>query len=136
MAYYSHRIACRLGFSKQRTEDLIRGALLHDYFLYDWHLPNESVKLHGFRHPAIALRNAKTVFELNRVEQNIIERHMFPLTLHPPRFKEAYTVCLVDKVCSVYEVFSRRAYRKNKLIVALEERAKKCSKKSDSDKKD
>ena len=27
--------------------DLIRGALLHDYFLYDWHVKDKSHRLHG-----------------------------------------------------------------------------------------
>lgn len=124
VAYYSHRVARRLKFLNYRTDKLIRGALLHDYFLYDWHLPNEAVRLHGFRHPSIALRNAKNDFELDPIEQNIIERHMFPLTPLPPKCKEAFTVCMVDKVCSLYEVFSRKAYRKNKNITALEELAK------------
>ena len=33
--------------------ELIRGALLHDYFLYDWHIPDKENphKLHGFYHP-------------------------------------------------------------------------------------
>lgn len=28
---------------------LVRGALLHDYFLYDWHIPDESHK--AWRYP-------------------------------------------------------------------------------------
>ena len=37
---------------------LVRGALLHDYFLYDWHQPHKEYGLHGFTHPSTALRNA------------------------------------------------------------------------------
>ena len=44
------------------------------------------------------------------MEAEIILRHMFPLTPVPPRCREAVLVCLVDKVCSVYEIFSRRPY--------------------------
>ena len=32
-------------------KSLVRGALLHDYFLYDWHQKDSSHRLHGFRHP-------------------------------------------------------------------------------------
>ena len=40
---------------KVDREALVRGALLHDYFLYDWHKPSEKRRgLHGFTHPAIA----------------------------------------------------------------------------------
>ena len=28
---------------------LVRGALLHDYFLYDWHVPSETHRGHGFK---------------------------------------------------------------------------------------
>ena len=32
-------------------KSLVRGALLHDYFLYDWHQKDSAHRLHGFRHP-------------------------------------------------------------------------------------
>ena len=35
---------------------------------------------------------------------------MFPLTFKPPKYKESVIVCIVDKFCSIYEVFSKRAY--------------------------
>lgn len=40
---------------------LIRGALLHDYFLYDWHDRDHGHSLHGFTHPGTALKNAKKI---------------------------------------------------------------------------
>ena len=40
------------------TDALVRGALLHDYFLYDWHEKDDSHRLHGFTHPRRALENA------------------------------------------------------------------------------
>lgn len=43
----------RLGIRIDRAS-LIRGALLHDYFLYDWHDPDPSHRLHGFTHPFAA----------------------------------------------------------------------------------
>ncbi len=82
---------------------LLRGALLHDYFLYDWHEKDDSHRLHGFHHSATALRNAKKDFHLSPLEENIIERHMFPLTPIPPRYKEAWIVCLADKYCAASE---------------------------------
>lgn len=45
----------RAGISVDRAS-LLRGALLHDYFLYDWHDPDPSHRLHGFRHPFFAWR--------------------------------------------------------------------------------
>lgn len=85
---------------------LIRGALLHDYFLYDWH-DRKHPRLHGFRHPAIALHNARQDFLLTAIEENIILRHMFPLTPVPPVYAEAWIVCLADKYCAFCETASR-----------------------------
>ena len=111
VAYYSHRVACFLaGVIPFHETELIRGALLHDYYLYDWHVPDPSHQLHGFRHPGFALQNAQRDFPLTRREKNIIARHMFPLTPTPPTCREAVLVCLVDKVCSVYETFGRGRY--------------------------
>lgn len=85
---------------------LVRGALLHDYFLYDWHVPDPSHRLHGFFHAKCALRNAKRDFELNSIEHDIIEKHMFPLNLAPPRYRESVIVCTIDKFCSLCETMS------------------------------
>ena len=88
-----------------KQKQLVRGALLHDYFLYDWHNVKLE-KLHGFHHPHIACENAKRDFDLTPVEENIIRRHMFPLTPIPPRYKEAVLVTISDKICATREVFS------------------------------
>ncbi|MDD3252081.1 MAG: HD domain-containing protein [Lachnospiraceae bacterium] len=82
---------------------LIRGALLHDYFLYDWHEKSADHRLHGFTHPAKALRNAERDYDLSPLEQNIILRHMFPLVPIPPVCREAWIVCLADKLCASRE---------------------------------
>jgi uncharacterized protein len=87
-------------------ESLIKGALLHDYFLYDWHDKEQSPGLHGFKHPYIALKNAKEDYDLNDIEKNIILRHMFPLVPIPPRCKEAWIVCVADKYCALGETVS------------------------------
>ena len=88
-----------------KDEQLVRGALLHDYFLYDWHV-NKPEKLHGFSHPHTACANAKRDFaDLTPLEENIIKRHMFPLTPVPPRYRESFLVTLADKYCATKEVF-------------------------------
>ena len=88
---------------KVNEKSMIRGALLHDYFLYDWHEPTKQKKLHGFKHPKIALENAKKEYDLNKIEQNMILRHMFPLTLTPPKYRESVILCISDKLCATYE---------------------------------
>lgn len=117
MPVYSHcievagqsiRISKALGIPCNERE-MIRGALLHDYFLYDWHDKTvERQSLHGFYHPGIALRNAKKEYELTLCEQDIIEKHMWPLTIIPPRCREAWIVTTADKYCSLLETLRLR----------------------------
>lgn len=109
VAYYSVWLAKKLGIRCNKS-DLIRGALLHDYFLYDWHDGTKGRGIHGFTHPSAALRNADKDFMLSVVERDIIKKHMFPLTLIPPACRESWIVCGVDKACSIYETFTRGTY--------------------------
>ncbi len=109
VAYYSLKLARGLRLRCDQ-ESLLRGALLHDYFLYDWHVPDPDRPLHGPHHPGIALRNARQDVELTSREQDIILHHMFPLNPHPPRSREAILVCLVDKGCGMYETLGRNTY--------------------------
>ena len=96
------RVLSRVGIAVD-VHALVRGALLHDYFLYDWHEKDRSHCLHGFRHPSTALKNARADYPLNRIEKNIIARHMFPLTPIPPTCREAWLVCIADKYCALQE---------------------------------
>ncbi len=107
----------KLGIHAGRRE-LVRGALLHDYFLYDWHnadaAGNIHPKLHGFYHPGIALRNATRDFALSEREKDTIRKHMWPLTVVPPRCREAWVVCLADKYASTLETLK---LKKGKILV-------------------
>ncbi len=106
VAMYSLAISKRLPIRVNRR-DLVRGALLHDYFLYDWHEKcspqNEHCRLHGFYHPGIALRNASKEYRLTPRERDIIKKHMWPLTVVPPACREAWIVTAADKYCSLLE---------------------------------
>ena len=94
--------------------ELIRGALLHDYFLYDWHAPDHG-RLHGFFHPGIALKNAMKEYVLTDREKNIIESHMWPLTLrHIPKCREAWVVTAADKYISTLESLGLHKHFKDK----------------------
>jgi uncharacterized protein len=104
VAYVSLKLAATLHWHVNEHA-LIRGALLHDYFLYDWHDRSTRLSLHGFRHPSLALRNAQAVYALTDVEVDIIKHHMFPLTVIPPKTREGFLICVSDKICSLYETF-------------------------------
>ena len=82
---------------------LLRGSLLHDYFLYDWHDKANGHHWHGFTHSGTALHNASEDWKLTPVEREIIKKHMFPLTPIPPTCREAWLVCLADKICAAKE---------------------------------
>ncbi|MCM1100941.1 MAG: phosphohydrolase [Acetatifactor muris] len=104
VARYSLAISEKLHISCNRRE-LIRGALLHDYFLYDWHSKEHLpvYRLHGFFHPGTALKNASEEYELTPRERDIIKKHMWPLTIVPPMCREAWIVTTADKWCSLLE---------------------------------
>ena len=128
VAYMSLRIA-RFFKAKVDTQSLVRGALLHDYYLYDWHDKAARPKLHGYYHPGIALKNAKRTLKLNSIEEDIIIHHMFPLTWPWPKTKEGWIVSLADKLCSLYETFKFNEVHLNHRAKALE---RECSKRKGS----
>lgn len=89
---------------------LVRGALLHDYFNYDWH--SHEGHFHGYRHADIALTNAANDFAINPIEANMIQRHMFPLNIRPPKYREAIILCIADKICATKEIFAKPLYNR------------------------
>lgn len=109
VAYYSLVIAKKLEEKfniKFNYENLIVGAFLHDLFLYDWHEKDASHKWHGYRHPLIASKNARKMCHINAETIKIIESHMWPLTISKiPSTKEAFIVCIVDKIMAIIETF-------------------------------
>lgn len=92
-------------------KELTEGALLHDFYLYDWHDASIRVplfKMHGYTHPSTACNNAKDRFNVDERVQNVIKSHMWPLTLRSlPSNKAAWLVCLCDKIVATREVFER-----------------------------
>ncbi len=104
VAKHSLMLADKLKIRINQRE-LIRGALLHDYFLYDWHDKDHinPLKLHGFFHPGRALQNATRDFDLTDREKDIIRKHMWPMTVIPPMCREAWIVTVADKWVSLLE---------------------------------
>ncbi|MEG2457777.1 MAG: hypothetical protein RSB41_02680 [Bacilli bacterium] len=80
-----------------------RGAFMHDFFtLEDF---NKTGEKSSFKtHPSLALKNAKKYFNTNSVEEDVVLKHMYPVTKERPKYKESYLVSIVDKVVSLYEV--------------------------------
>ena len=118
VAYYSLLLAKKLDEKFNISfnyNNLIIGAFLHDLFLYDWHEKDKSHRLHGYRHPLTASINAKRMCHINEEVEEIIKTHMWPLTLRKiPLSKEAFIVCLVDKILALKETFEF-VYKVNKV---------------------
>lgn len=103
VAYSSFRLCKKLKLNVDYNS-LIRGALLHDYFLYEHTKEGLSAWHHGIYHPYAAYQNANSLFLLTNIEKDIIRNHMWPLTLfHIPKCKESVIVCIVDKLCAILE---------------------------------
>ena len=100
VSYISYLICRRLELDYRSAA---RGGLLHDFFLYDWHVGKPYRGLHGVSHPYISLQNASKFFNLNAREMDIIQKHMWPLTFRLPRYKETFIVLLADKYCASAE---------------------------------
>lgn len=102
-----------------------RAGMLHDMFLYDWHGKEGKPfkRLHGYRHPAVALSNAEKIAELTPMEQDMIGKHMWPLTVSPPKYRESFVLSCADKRCTMAETF--RTKKSARIIAFLSERAEK-----------
>lgn len=108
VSYFSYK-ACKI--LKLDYQSAARGGLLHDFFLYDWRnhdipdLPED--KFHGIEHPKIALSNAEKHFTLNEIERDIVIKHMWPLTMVPPKYKESFIVSFADKYLASKEFVTK-----------------------------
>ena len=90
---------------------MVRGALLHDFFMYNWNDPASMRPLHGFTHAREALCNAQKQFELNEIERDVIKSTCSRST-SLPRYRETALVSAADKISAVLElVHSARALR-------------------------
>jgi uncharacterized protein len=121
VAYYSYQLAYKYNLDWEST---IRGALLHDFFLYIFkksfslRIITDSIK-HALAHPIIAFENASKYFNLNKKEENIIKGHMFPFGF--PKSKEAWIVSFVDKYIAIFEYssnFKKMALKKQPIYNA------------------
>ena len=99
---------------KVNEKSMVRAALLHDYYLYDWHDCGGPLKCywHCLRHPHEAAKNAKAEFNLTKRELRMIKRHMFPCTILPPTSREGLLISMADKACAAHEMRERRKLKK------------------------
>ena len=101
VAFSTYRVARLL---RMDVHAAVRGALLHDLYLYDSRDKSAHPGNQCFDHPRFAARNAAALTPLSDKEQNIILSHMWPLGGALPRSLEAWVVDLVDTVCAGLEM--------------------------------
>ncbi|MFZ2537608.1 MAG: HDIG domain-containing metalloprotein [Oscillospiraceae bacterium] len=101
VSYVSFKICRRLNLDYVAAA---RGGLLHDIFLYNWREKDSHIGLHGLTHPIVALKNASALLTLTEMEKDIIVKHMWPLTIILPKYKESFIVGCADKLCATIEV--------------------------------
>lgn len=103
VSYYNYIVCRKLGLN---SKEAARAGLLHDLYLYDRkELDKKSGdKSHTRHHPDVALNNAKQHFELDDREEDMIVKHMWPLTLKMPKYAESYVIGMVDKYIATLEL--------------------------------
>ena len=95
-------------FNNIDIDSLVKGAMLHDFFGYDWkEFKKKKLGNHAKIHPLVSVERASKYIKLDNKTKNIIEAHMWPKNiLVYPKSKEAWIVCLADKVCAIREFTS------------------------------
>ena len=110
VAYWSYLFCKKLNWD---YISVARAAVLHDLLLNGWH---------AFKHPQIALENALKICNLNEKEQDIILKHMWPVTFFKfPKYKESYIITITDKLSalkSFYEYYQSHLMKKKFLRYA------------------
>ncbi len=135
VSFKSYKVSKRF---KVNSINCAIAGLLHDFYPWSW-MYNEALeeldngkylievwtkhplfKRHGFTHAKAAAENYIKYFPEyeNKRITNSIKRHMFPLNIVPPRYKEGYIVTMVDKFNSFKELPSASDL-KNKLLHKL-----------------
>ena len=116
VSYYTYKLCKKLNLDYISAA---RAAMLHDFYFYNWR--NKGVegqkKFHLMRHPRIALTNAAELFELNDLEKDAILKHMWPVTIVPPKYAEGFIITFVDKFCAAREFFTQ--FKTKKKIKAV-----------------
>jgi len=106
VSYYSYKIGKILNLN---CNNIAIGGLLHDFFFSN--TKGKSISKEGVKslknHHFVSLHNSINNFELNDMEKDIIFKHMFPVILTIPKYKESLLVALIDKLVGSIEFFSK-----------------------------
>ena len=91
---------------------ILLGAILHDYYLYDWRTDKSKMKSHITNHPYVAAENAERDFGIHEPIKRVIKSHMWPFNIAEfPKTKEARIISLADKTIYLKEIACSRKYK-------------------------
>lgn len=103
VAYITFKACC---YTDCNTVEATRAALLHDFYLYDWHHTKHD-EHHAWYHPKAARINAEKYFgKLTDLQTDMILSHMWPLHPMPPKSKEGLILTTADKICANLDFIS------------------------------
>ena len=93
-------------FKNIDINSVVMGALLHDFYKEPWQgkpPAKNFFKKHGFTHANEAYLNVLEQYPkiVNKKIEDIITKHMFPLNISLPKYKESWIVTLSDKLVSL-----------------------------------
>ncbi|WP_294411770.1 HD domain-containing protein [uncultured Ruminococcus sp.] len=104
VSYYSYMVCRKFNLNARSAA---RAGLLHDLFYYDRKQYNsEKTKgqaSHSENHAMLACANAAEITKISKLERDMIEKHMWPVTRPMPKYKETYIITIIDKYCAVLE---------------------------------
>ncbi|MBQ7250573.1 MAG: HD domain-containing protein [Bacilli bacterium] len=97
---------------KGNLHTILIGAILHDYYLYDWRADRSKMKSHLSHHPYIAAENAERDFGIHEPIKRVIKSHMWPVNFTEfPKTKEARIISLSDKHIYAKEIFCSKRFK-------------------------
>ena len=96
-------------------EVVLIGAILHDYYLYDWRTDRSKIKTHAKQHELIAAENAIKDFSISKEIKEVIETHMWPINIkNYPKSREAKIVSVSDKLVALCEALTSKRHKNKK----------------------
>ena len=111
--------------SVENTREIVRAALLHDFYLYEWYTEKHEEN-HIYYHPKQSVKNIEEHFgKLTPVQKNMILSHMFPTCVELPKYRGSWILTLTDKRCATAD-YIKLSEKFRPVYDEIERRANEC----------
>ena len=88
-------------------KDVVRACLLHDIGMTDLEVFDKVSWKKAYLHPTRGAAIAREEYRAGRIQCDAIRKHMWPICIIPPLYKESWVVLAADKWCSFHEFLER-----------------------------